>query len=228
MADIEIYDENNESVPYFINSFIKNSDNEEEYLSNSIYPKFSSEEIGNTTLIKIEGIRNLKLESITLKTDSIFKRKVTFQGNVSKMLYNLDFDNKNDSDLTIPLDHLYKVNSETAEIRIDNNDDKPIKVSEIEVKYFVDEIIFDGSKSMNYELKFGNIYDENKKNYDISNYKDLILEEGYDVLDLKDIKEEALKTPVKEEYDYGFIFNIAISLTAIVMGLIIFLKLKNK
>lgn len=197
-----------------------------EYFINSISPEFSTEERGNTTAIKIQGFKNLKLSSITLKTDSIFKRRVTFDGSNSKELYNLDFASTSYRDLAIPFSS-YRVTSDTAEITIENKDDKPIKVSGIEAKYIADELVFDGSKSSEYMLRFGNSEIQTPKKYDISNYKELILKEGYDVLNVKELKEESSKVPIKEQYDYKLIFNIAISVVAAVMGIIVFLKLKK-
>ena len=197
-----------------------------EYFINSVSPEFSTEERGNTTVVKIQGLKNLKLSSITLNTDSTFKRKVTFDGSDSKMLYNLDFDNISYRDLTIPLTS-HRVIADTAEITIDNKDDKPIKVSGIEANYLADELVFEGSKSDEYTLKFGNSEIQTPKNYDISNYKELIFKEGYDVLNVKEIKEEPSKAPIKAQYDYKLIFNITISVVAVVMGIIVFLKLKK-
>jgi hypothetical protein len=230
MADLIIYDKNGEVVPYFINSFAEGQTaQKKEYFTNSISPKFSTKEQGNTTIIKIQGIRNLQPSSITLKTDSIFKRNVTFNGSVSKVLYNLNFTNESYRDLTIPLS-LGRITSDTSELIIDNKDDKPIKVSEIEVKYLTDELIFEGSKSNEYTLKFGNNEIQTPKDYDISNYRELILKEGYDVLSVKEIreiKEEPPKMYIKPQYDYKLIFNISISVAAVVMGVTLFLKLKK-
>jgi len=138
----------------------------------------------------------------------------------------LDFANTSYRDLTIPL-ALYRVTADTAEIVIDNKDDKPIKVSGIEAKYIADELVFEGSKSSEYTLRFGNSEIQDTKNYDISNYKELILNEGYDVLDVKEIKAESSKTPIQPQYNYKLIFNIVISAVAVVMGIIVFLKLKK-
>lgn len=197
-----------------------------EYFINSISPEFSTEESANTTVVKIKGLRNLKLSSITLQTDSTFKRKVTFDGSDSKVLYNLDFADTSYRYLTIPLNS-HRITDDTAEITIDNKDDKPIKISGIEAKYLADELVFDGSKSNEYMLRFGNDEIKTPKNYDISNYKELIFKEGYDVLDMKEIKGEPSKTSTKPQYDYKLIFNIGISAVAVIMGIIVFLKLKK-
>lgn len=197
-----------------------------EYFINSISPNYSIEEKGNTTVVKVQGLKHLKLSSITLKTDSIFKRKVTFDSSSSKVLYNLDFSNTSYRDLTMPLAS-HRVNADAAEVIIENNDDKPIKVLGIDARYFADELIFEGSKSSEFTLKFGDSEGQTPKNYDISNYKELILKEGYDVLTVKDIKSEPSKVINKQEYDYRLIFNITISVVAVVMGVVVFLKIRK-
>jgi len=197
-----------------------------DYFTNTISTDFTTEEKGNTTIIKIQKMKNLKLSSVTLKTDNIFKRNVIFKGSESKMLYNLDFESTKYRDLTIPLDN-YRVTVDNAEIIIYNKDDKPIKILGIEAKYLVDELVFASSESSEYTLKYGNSEIKIPKSYDIANYKEQILNEGYDVLSVKEIKGETSKPPLKTQYDYKLIFNIAILVVAVVMGVVIFRKLKK-
>ncbi len=199
---------------------------EQKYFTDTISPEFTTEEKEKTTVIKIKGLKNLKLSSITLKTDSMFKRLVTFNGFESEMLYNLEFESTKYKDLTIPLAQ-YRVTTDTAEITINNNDDKPIKILGIEAKYLVDELIFEGSKAEEYTLKYGNSQGIAPKSYDISNYKDQILKEGYDVLSIKDIKTNTTKTPEKQQFDYKLIFNIVICVVAVALGVIIIGKLRK-
>jgi len=67
------------------------------------------------------------------------------------------------------------------------------------------------------------------KSYDISNYKEYILDEGYDILNIREIVELPRKEPETKppEYDYKLIFNISIILVAVIMAVIIFLKIKK-
>lgn len=198
-----------------------------EYFSNSIPMNFTTKEDGSTTVIKIQNLKNLKLNSLTLKTDNIFKRNVTFDGSMSKMLYNLEFESTKYKDLTIPL-YFYRVTADNAEIRINNKDDKPIKVQGIEVEYLVDELVFGGTESSEYSLSYGNSEISIPKSYDISNYKEQILNEGYDVLTIKETKKEkGSETSTKSQYDYKFVFNIVILLVAVVLGIIILRKLRK-
>ncbi|HOQ36253.1 MAG TPA: hypothetical protein PKW03_02290 [Acetivibrio sp.] len=227
LADLEIFDENNEPVPYFINSFSENL-GKKEYFTETFKPDFDVEEEGNSTVIKVHGLKNLKLVSISLVTPSVFKRNVTFDGRASKMLYNLRFNNEEQKDLTLTVEP-YKVTSDIGEIVIDNKDDKPIEVTAIEATYLVDELVFEGSGSKEYTLKFGNSEIKKPKSYDLSNYKEYILNEGYDVLSIEDIKGSPAKdlSSVKEPYDYKTLFNIGVSIVAVVLSVIIFLKIKK-
>lgn len=199
---------------------------EQEYFTDSISPKFTTVERENTTVVKLSNLKNLKLSSITLRTDSRFKRLVTFNGFESKMLYNLEFENTKYKDLTIPLGN-YRVTDDTAEIVIENKDDKPVEILGIEVKYLVDELVFYGSVADEYTLKYGNSESIAPKNYDISNYKEQILKEGYDVLSIKEITKETSTVNNKHQLDLKLIFNIVLGTIAVVLGIIIIKKLKK-
>lgn len=198
-----------------------------DYFIETISPEYSVEEQGNVTVVKLKGLKNLKLNNITVKTDSIFKRNVDFNGIVSKMLYNLEFKNMKYEDLTIPFDS-YRVETDEAEIKIENKDDKPIKISGVEAKYLVDELVFENSKTGGYTLKYGNSELKTPKSYDISNYREQILNEGYDRLNITLIKKEPASDNFKAlNINYKLIFNITILVVAVIMGVIILKKLKK-
>lgn len=197
-----------------------------ENFTETIATKFTAEEKDKTTIIKIPNMKNLKLNSITIETNSIFKRNVYFEKGQSKVLYNLNFKNTVYKDTTIPL-YSYKVKSEYAELVIENKDDKPIEIVGIEVEYLVDDLVFDGSMGGNFTLKFGNNEMESPQSYDISNYKDHILYEGYDILNIKEMQVEPASS-MKPQQDYKLFFNITIAAVALIMGLITFFKLKRQ
>ena len=209
------------SVELSYNSIIKQKEN----FTADISPKFTVNEKDNTTIVKIAGLKNLKLNSITIETDSMFERKVTFDGSNSQMLYNLNFKDTAYKDTTLELNS-YEVGNSAAELIIENKNDKPISIKKIDVEYFVDELIFDGSKGGNFNLKFGSNEVTTPPSYDIENYKQYVLKEGYDLLSIKEIKIQAQK-PTQEQKDYKWIFNIVIIAIAIIMGIILILKLKK-
>lgn len=191
---------------------------------------FTVEEQKGKTLIKLSGLRNLKLESITLATDSIFKRRVSFAGVSAKMLYNLSFQKTIYRDLTLPLDG-FVARTDSAVMVIENNDDQPIKIDHVMVRYYVDEVIFNGAESGDYVLKFGDRQLTVPPKYDLVNYRDQILQEGYNLLPLLDLKVlPAGQQPADEQpssFNPQLLFNIVIIAVALLLGGIILWKLKK-
>lgn len=180
------------------------------------------------TLVKITGIKNLKLDSIELETDSIFKRVVTFADNkFRKMLYNLDFQNTNYRDTQISLDG-FVVETDTVVLAIENKDDQPIKIKGITIKCYIDEVIFKGTQEGELSLKFGNPEIKNAPSYDLVNYKEQILKEGYDVLSIQELRiEQEEERKQENSFNPQGLFNVVIVLVAVILGVIILIKLKN-
>lgn len=201
-----------------------------ERFTDTYSPPFTVEEQGQKTLIKLSGLKNLKLDTITLATDSIFKRRVSFADPYAKMLYNLSFHNTIYRDLTLPLDG-FMVSTDPAVLVIENNDDQPIKIEQVMVKYYVDEVIFNGAGSEDFALKFGNQQLTVPPSYDLVNYRDQILQEGYDLLPLLDLKILSAGPPPADEQPVSFnpqlLFNLVIIAVALLLGGIILWKLKN-
>ncbi len=200
----------------------------EEYFNETLSPEYFTEERDNKTVITLKNMKNLKLNKITLKTDSIFKRSVNFSGSMSKVLYNLEFKNIKYQELTLPLNSYINVKEE-AEVIIENHDDKPIYIIGVEVEYFADELVFKDPETDSVTLKYGNNEINVPKSYDIASYKDRILSDGYDILSIKNINKTAVSSPIdKPPLDYKLIFNIVLIIIAIVLGFIIIRKLKSK
>ncbi len=198
-----------------------------EYFIETLSPEYSTEEKGNTTVINLKNIKNLKLSKVSIKTESTFKRKATFNDSMTKTLYNLEFNNVKYRDLAIPLESYLNTKNE-AEVTIENNDDKPVEITGVEVEYLVDELVFKGSETGDFTLKYGSNKLNTPKSYDISNYKDQILTEGYDLLNIDNInKVAASEQPEEINVNYKLIFNIIIIIVAVVLGFIVVKKLKK-
>lgn len=210
------------SVALKYDSIIRIKDN----FTDTITPGFTTEEKDKTTVVKLQGLKNLKLDSISVETDSMFKRNVRFESTRAKVLYNLSFKDTAYRDTTMPMNS-YRVKSDSAELVIENRDDKPINISKVTARYIVDELVFDGSKGGDFILKFGNEETTVPKAYDIAGYKEYILKEGYDVLNIKTITTQ--NAPMVEKIKYGskYIFNIVIVLAGVIMGIIIVLRLRK-
>jgi len=180
------------------------------------------------TLIKIDGIKNLRLESIELETDSIFKRVVTFDDHrFEKMVYNLNFQKINYRDTIIPLDG-FVAGTDPVLLAIENKDDQPIIIKGLTIKYYVDEVIFKGVQDEELQLKFGNKDIIKAPSYDLVNYQEQILEEGYDVLSIQKLLiEQEQEQEQENSFNPQALFNVVIVLVAVVLGVIILVKLKN-
>lgn len=195
-----------------------------DYFTEILTPKFTADQKGNDTIIRIEGMKNLEIEEMKLDTDSMFQRAVSYAGGKSKTLYHLMFGQTNYQDLTLPFNG-YRSLEDTVDLTIHNGDDKPIEVKNVSITYHTAEIVFQGNNS-SYTLSFGN-ESASPPTYDIVNYKDLILKEGYDILKVSNVEMNSQKAE-KKTYDYKLIFNIVIVLVAVLLGFIMVRKLKKK
>ena len=201
-----------------------------ERFTDTFRPEYTVEEQGQKTLIKLSGLQNIKLDSITLETDSIFKRRVIFADIYEKMLYNLHFQETEYSDLILPLAG-FRMNTDTAVLVIENNDDQPIEVKQVLVKYYADEVIFNGAGRAEFVLKFGNQKYTEPPAYDLVNYQEQILQEGYDLLPLRDLKILPAAPTTADTQPQGLdsrlLFNAVIVAVTLILGVVIIRKLKN-
>jgi len=195
----------------------------------SLMPVFSVEESGTETLIKLEGLRNLRLCDITLETDSMFKRTVHVPYAGDKVLYNLELNGVAYTDTTLPMSLWQTVREETMVLTVENHDDKPIKVTGVAVRYYADEVVFEGRPGEAYTLQYG--ADETKKApvYDIAAYKDEILKSdiGEAVIGVVVENEKRVKE-VPPAHDYSGVFNAVIIGVAVLLGGVILLRLYKK
>lgn len=201
-----------------------------EYFLETLTPQFIVITENRFTKVTINSLRNLDLYDLTIETNDMFKRKVSFDNQQTKILYNLVFKNNKYMDLAIPLE-FYKVLNDTAELLIENNDDKPIQINKILIRRFVNELVFDGSNTASFILKFGNPSINNPPSYDIVSYKESIIQEGYDLLSIGDIKAEPTPIPPPpppKPKNYQWLFNLIIIVVAILLGFILLVRVKKE
>jgi len=191
------------------------------------WPEFiETNQEDKTTQIKISGYTNTKINEITVATEDMFKRPVYFAGGRSKTLYNLTFGDNAYRDLTLYFDG-YSSGAEFLEMKISNGDDKPIKITGIRVSYFTDEVIFKGEAGKTYTMTFGNREITSPPVYDIANYRDLILREGYDMLSYQIFLDDSAPPEPEETIDYGLILNIVIMAVSALLVVLIVIKLSR-
>ena len=196
---------------------------EETYFIEILKPRFSVTSGDKITNIVIEGLKNLRLCDITIHTDSMFKRNARTQNGISKEIFNLILNDTSYSDTTIPL-NWHASPGETYIITIADADDKPIQIDGVTVRYYADEIIFEGSANEVYTLEFGADSSKAAPVYDINQYKSEILKGAIDKLEIGEIAYVTEEIP--PERDYRLIFNIVIIFIALLLGTVIVLKLK--
>jgi len=199
---------------------------EETYFIESFVPKFEIENEERRTKIIIEGLKNLRLCDIAIETDSMFIRTVSVYGGIKKELYNLSVNGTSYTDTALPLNRLVSQDEEFV-VFISNGDDKPINITGITVRYFADELVFQGGTGDVYKLEFGVDLSRTAPIYDIERYKTEILKGPIDTLPLGAIV-LAKPVPERSELPLKIIFNVLVTLIALVLGVLIVLKLKER
>ena len=197
----------------------------ESYLVEKLSPQFTMEEHDKTTLIVIYGLKNLRLCDIIIRTDNLFKRTASAQGGMTKELYNLSLNGIYLADLCIPLNRKIAL-GDTYIITIANGDDKPISIDAITVRYYSDELVFEGKTGEIYWLEFGADVTKKAPIYDIASYKNEILKGKLNHVRIGEII-YTTKTAMPEK-DYKVIFNIVVVTVALVLGTVILLRLKRR
>ena len=196
------------------------------YFTEILTPVFQTEERDRETHIHIEGLRNLRLSEISIDSYSMFQRTVEVTPfGIRKELYNLTFSDTVYKDTSIPLNQIIS-REDALTIIINNGDDRPISIMGITVRYYADELVFEGNDNETYTLLFGADNYARAPVYDIGRYKDEILKGDIDRLKILHVTFEEAQ-PEPEQYDYRMIFNIVVVTIAVLLGLLIFLKLRK-
>ena len=196
------------------------------YFSESITPYFNVTEKDKITYINIEGLKNLRLEEVIIDTYSTFKRTARSPFGTGKELYNLSFGDTSYTDTVMPFDGQIP-RDDVFTLTINNGDDKPIEINGITVRYYADELVFEGNKNRKYTIYFGADSTKIAPVYDIGRYKREILEGVIDRVEIKEVVlGESKKEP--EQYDYKIIFNVVVVIVAVALGFLILVKFREK
>ena len=190
----------------------------------TLTPEITIKEDNKITIITLNGLKNIVLSEIEIKTDSMFKRNIYVDG-ASHTLYNLAFGNKHYRELTIPMAG-YQCNSDTLELRISNGDDAPIKIDSISVSYLAYDIVFPNTQEP-VTLYFGNKEISIPPQYDIIRYKEHVLAEGYGKASIGEISQLSTEDVKKSNIDYTMIFNITVVAVAILLAFILIVRIKK-
>jgi hypothetical protein len=191
----------------------------------SFIPGYTVESEDKMTKITIEGLKNLRLCDLTIESDSMFIRNVRAPEGIQKELYHLTINDMVYNDVTLPLNR-YIARNEKFTVVIEDGDDRPINIKNITVRYYADDLIFEGQTGKTYTLEFGRDSIKNAPVYDISRYKNEILKGPIDILSLGALRYTEPE-PERESIPLKIIFNIVVILVALLLGALIVLRLKK-
>jgi hypothetical protein len=215
-----------ENVPYFINSSVgKTNETEETYFIESFTPEFTVETQDKTTRILIEGLKNLRLCDLQIETDSMFIRKARASRGIEKELYNLSINGTTYTDTVLPLNRRVS-ESDIFTVSISDGDDEPVNITGIIVRYYADDLVFQGNAGGVYRLEFGADLSRAAPVYDIERYKNEILKGPIDRLVLGEIVYVQTE-PAREIIIPKIVFNIVVTVIGILLAVLIIFKLKK-
>jgi hypothetical protein len=198
---------------------------EEIWFIESLTPPFSVESKDKKTKIIIEGLKNLRLCDLVIETNSMFLRNVRVPEGTKKELYHLAINDAVYNDTTLPLNR-YIARDDTYTVTIDDADDKPISIKGITVRYYADDLVFEGRTGETYTLEFGDDSIKTAPVYDIGRYKNEILKGPIDRLSLGELRYTE-SPPERKLVINKIIFNIVVILVAFMLGVLIVLRLKK-
>jgi len=200
---------------------------EQNFFSEPFQPAFDIVQDGRNTVIELHGLRNVRINELTIHTNSRFQRPVSFANGRTQELYNLNFASGGQYYRNLTLNFGgYSGQKDIMPVTIHNGDNIPIDIENITLTYFADEIIFEVGSGTSATLFFGNSSITRPPVYDIVNYKAFILTAGYEVLPFQNIvfTEEIIVEP----RDFSFVFNIVLVAISVLLGFVILIRLRRQ
>jgi hypothetical protein len=191
---------------------------------------------GKETIILLNNENHLRIKDIKIVSDDDFKRNYSLYYRNHREeafnlfnrgeIYQIKLKNFKAEENHIRLNEFSKSTHFLDEIKIliDNKDNKPIGIKEIEVTYYIDKVVFKDDGSNNYKVLFYN-KDEKRPDYDIQTYKNHIEKENQEICSLSYLEKRDVKNIEEDtEIDYNIILNVIITLISIFLLVVIIKK----
>ncbi|MBM7624255.1 DUF3999 family protein [Sporohalobacter salinus] len=187
------------------------------------------------TIIKLDNINRLKIKEIKLCTAENYKRRYLVyrkQDNIKHSIkqgkvYNLQFKEFEINDQTIDFGRS-PVSDSKLYIKIIDNDDRPLALEDIIVKYYRHKLIFESAGKAPYQIYFG-FKHADKPNYDLQSYQQYIgqSEQGRATLGKihKQTKKVTKLSKKDSEIKLKYIFNGVIILVSLLLIIVLLKKL---
>jgi hypothetical protein len=199
---------------------------EKSWFIEKLIPPYTVESEDKKTKIIIEGLKSLRLCDMTIETDSMFSRNVRASGGITKELYYMVINDTVYADTTLPLNgHI--VRDDTYVLTINDADDKPINIKSITVRYYADDLVFEGRAGETYTLEFGFDSIKNAPLYDIGRYRNEILKGPIDRLSMGAIRYTEAPPEPKMVIN-KIVFNVVVVLVTLLLGVLIVLRLRKR
>ena len=190
---------------------------------------FYTESSDFSTIVTLSGLvdtnaslKNLRIIGIHIETDSFFKRNIRKNDGTSTTLYRLFFQDTALENTFIPFRGFPQ--TEQVSFTITDYDDRPINIQRIIVEYAIDYVVFRAEEGQEYSLRFGG--NLTRPHYDVENFRDLIIQEGFSVAQLQNIT--VLIEQSQAERDFTLLFNIAIGAAGVLLAIIAVVAIKKK
>lgn len=187
------------------------------------------------TTIEVQNPQQLKINEIELEIGENFQRSFLVYDEDEHLvlseeseLYNLDFTNVKISNTNIVFSN-QPLSSRVLTVKINNQDNPPLKINSVNIAYYVDKLVFIDSGSSSYSLFYGNA-DATKPTYDLEQYKEHLEMEVQDQVTLGDkkIRYSNLDEAADSWLNMKYVFNIVIVLVSFLLAFLLTRKLNRK
>ncbi|HOJ78438.1 MAG TPA: hypothetical protein PLZ08_10050 [Bacillota bacterium] len=228
LSDLRIVDRNNKIVPYFIDNHGKN------HIIKVTELQYQVENQADQSIITIDNENCLKINEIKLEIDGNYRRHYTISGanrgiSFNGEIYNIKFKDVALNSSTINFNDC-TLNDPQIKLIIYNQDDLPLTIKNIEVKYHVDRVIFDKSSGLQpFLIYFGN-RSATKPVYDLEKFREYVVKEKISKAVITDIQlnEQIPDVKVKNNQGHEQYFNLVLIIITLILVAFIIIKLNNE
>ncbi len=185
------------------------------------------------TVITIQNPQHLKIKRFLIAADGNFRREYrVYVGSemnstiATGEIYNLQFQDLNISQTSINISSNPYVAS-VIQIKIMNDDNRPLKIGGIQTEYYLDQVIFENTTTPVIRLYFGNPKAD-KPIYDLQSYREHVLKEHIGTATLDDFQVNQPKETLETPPYLTIIFNIVIAVIAVLLIVFLLIKLNSQ
>ncbi|MFZ5969903.1 MAG: DUF3999 family protein [Bacillota bacterium] len=212
----------------------------QQYKKTRAIKDYAVENTDNKTTILIENADHLKISGIQLlantdiynRTCQIYyseKDQKDFTYLLSDRIYKIHLKNyqaqKNEISIYDGIGYFLRL--DTIKIVIENQDDKPLDISEIQIDYYVDKVVYKKDESPSYKVYYGNSKAQ-KPSYDIEDYKQYIEGEQQELCTLSaEVKLQTAASNPDKPFNYKLLLNSIVALISVSLIFIIFKSSRN-